>query len=320
MNKLFTFLFSIILFLFWGAAVAYSQGYLPLAPLPIGDGGATPSEYTLSSYISGVIKLLIALGAGLSILFAVIGGTQYVASGISPDAKSGAKERIVSSLVGLALVLSSYLLLLSINPKLVEFNLKLDPVTPAPLKTYNAGPSGESERTSVGNECPGIGPLAPSETILGVGFSSTNPDVQRNLTKLKQQTDKLSTELLRIGASATVNSAYRPIEYQKHLYGVFSRWKTQRLEFNTLSECSAIRKEVGEHFLHHELGGAVSQPTGCSPHVKGTGVDITLNGIAYESINKFMSEKGIDLEWQNVTGDKWHFNLKNPPYAFCLPI
>ncbi|PIQ35509.1 MAG: hypothetical protein COW60_03665, partial [Candidatus Yonathbacteria bacterium CG17_big_fil_post_rev_8_21_14_2_50_43_9] len=93
----------VIFFIF--ASFAFAQSYTPLAPLPGTYTGDVGSETTnLSLYLSGAIKLIIALGAGLSILVAIIGGTQYVAAGISPDAKSGAKERILNAFIGLALV------------------------------------------------------------------------------------------------------------------------------------------------------------------------------------------------------------------------
>ncbi|HAS84472.1 MAG TPA: hypothetical protein DCS23_00120 [Candidatus Yonathbacteria bacterium] len=119
---------------FMFASFAFAQSYTPLAPLPGTYTGDAGSETTnLSLYLSGAIKLLIALGAGLSILVAIIGGTQYVAAGISPDAKSGAKERITNALIGLTLVLVSYLILNSINPNLVSFNFMLPPVGTSPM-------------------------------------------------------------------------------------------------------------------------------------------------------------------------------------------
>lgn len=120
-----------------GALVAHAQGYTPLAPLPgtvTTGGGAETASTNLGSYLSGMLKLLIALGGALAILMAIIGGTQYVAAGISPDAKSSAKARIINAFIGLALILSSYLILNSINPKLVAFNLSLKTVS-NPKKT-----------------------------------------------------------------------------------------------------------------------------------------------------------------------------------------
>ena len=127
-------------FAFAGFAVA--QSYTPLAPLPIGDGGTLSTSYTINGYLSGMLKLIIALGGALSILMAIVGGTQYVASGVSPDAKNGAKERVQNALTGLALILTSYLILNSINPQLVQFNFMLPPVGVAPGTTINPATSG----------------------------------------------------------------------------------------------------------------------------------------------------------------------------------
>lgn len=118
-----------------GVFIVHAEGYAPLAPLPGTFTGGSGQETTnLSTYLSGAIKLLIALGAGLAVLFAVIGGTQYVAASINPAAKAGALERIQNSIIGLIIILSAYLLLNSINPKLVQFNLSLTPVSPGVYK------------------------------------------------------------------------------------------------------------------------------------------------------------------------------------------
>ena len=125
-----------------GVLVAHAQGYVPLAPLPgtFSSSGDTKSA-NIGGYLSGMLKLLIALGGALAILMAIIGGTQYVAAGISPDAKSSAKARIANAFIGLALILSSYLILNSINPKLVAFDLSLKTVS-NPQKTPATGAGG----------------------------------------------------------------------------------------------------------------------------------------------------------------------------------
>lgn len=151
--------------LFSVALVACAQSYTPLAPLPIGEGGTTPQTYTLATYLSGMIKLLIAVGGGIAILMAIVGGTQYVAAGINPSAKSEAKDRIANSLIGLALILASYLILNTINPKLVDMNLLLPPIGGGPtggaagVTTTPGGPS-VSGVTGGGAVSPG-GAVAP---------------------------------------------------------------------------------------------------------------------------------------------------------------
>ena len=127
---------SLTLFLGVGLFVAHAQGYVPLAPLPgttITDASGV-QRTDIATYVSGMIKLFIAVGASLAILFAIIGGTQYVAASINPVAKQGALEKVQNALIGLAIILSSYLVLNSIDPKLVEFNLSLAPVTSTRLE------------------------------------------------------------------------------------------------------------------------------------------------------------------------------------------
>ena len=157
-----------------GVLGASAQTYTPLAPLPIGAGGTTPDTYTLSSYLVGAIKLLVAAGGAIAVLMLIISGTQYVAAGINPSAKSDAKERIMGALIGLTLVLTSYLILKSIDPRLVEFNLTLPPVgamptspaaitaTPTPSGTW---PDDISERSQLA--AVGVSVKTPTCTTIG---------------------------------------------------------------------------------------------------------------------------------------------------------
>ncbi len=107
--------------------VASAQGYDPLVTLP----GVTKvgTQVGMGEYLAGMMKFIIALAGVFAILMAIIGGTQYVAAGISPNAKGEAKERITNAFIGLILVLVSYLILNSINPKLVKFELLLPPIS-----------------------------------------------------------------------------------------------------------------------------------------------------------------------------------------------
>ncbi len=113
--------------LFMGPLVASAQGYVPLVSLPGIElvGG----KVVLESYLQGMIKLVIALAGALAILMLVIAGTKYVAASINPNAKKDAVGDIQNALIGLALVLSSYLLLNTINPELVNFKLILPPIS-----------------------------------------------------------------------------------------------------------------------------------------------------------------------------------------------
>ena len=321
-----------------GVLSAYAQveaNYTPLAPLPgttiqSGDGAGTTN---ISTYVAGMIKLLVALGAALAVLFAIIGGTQYVAASINPAAKAGALERIQNSLVGLAIILSSYLVLNSINPDLVNFKLELPPVTVRHEVNVTAGGS-----TIDDAGCPTI--TTPSvllnstesqqlESGATVVFTASDAtaDVQANLKTLQGESNKLILALpqLNSGIKATVTSAYRPYVYQKHLYEIYDTWVKKDLKNNTNPACAANKTFVGAESTKHfgpNGPGLVANPDGqIAPHTKGTGIDIKLEGIeygnftayGYTDINDFMVHNGIYLSWQGLQNDKVHFNLRSRP-------
>jgi len=321
----------ILVSLFGGALIASAQSYTPLAPLP-GTIDQASGTTNISSYVAGMIKLLVALGAALAVLFAIIGGTQYVAAGISPDAKSGAKERIVRAITGLTIILSSYLLLNSINPDLVNFKLELPSVV---VRNWvqSTGPGDVVDPTG----CPNItspstlldSPEALSMEASGgtsVIFSSDDSVVQTNLSRLKTESNHLIGALAQVGISARVTSAYRPYSYQKHLYQIYDAWVVKKLKDNNDPVCATIKATVGAEYSKHGLGSLVSNPdTQNSPHMVGTGVDIkldfgstgatfndfsSLGNTHWHDINSFMVYEGIKLNWQGIPGDEVHFNLR----------
>ncbi len=154
------------------ALVASAQEYIPLVTLP----GVTTEGVAVSmgAYLAGAMKFVVALAGLIAILMAIIGGTQYVAAGISPNAKSDAKEQIFGSLIGLALILTSYLLLNSINPKLVSFNLALPPVKSPVVSQSATGPT-NSQGLSVAGcaDCNIVAGLFPQKAP-GAGCASGN--------------------------------------------------------------------------------------------------------------------------------------------------
>ncbi len=304
-----------------GVLLASAQGYQPLVNLP----GVTTvgTAVGMGEYLAGMMKFIVAIAGVFAIIVAIIGGTQYVAAGIAPSAKEDAKGRIMNAFIGLALVLTSYLILNSINPKLVAFNLSLDPIT---------GPAAVTDPDAAGSVVPPVGvcppwyfaltPLDADASAMESGpaviwASTIDTNINQNLDKLKNMVVALNASLP-TGASATVNSAYRPFSYQKHLWEIWVNWKFRGLEFNNNPACATLKGQIGTEYSKHGLGDVVATPTKCgSPHVLGIGVDITLVGFPYASVNALLSSKNIDLSWSGLKGDKWHFVLKNRPYTGC---
>lgn len=113
-----------------------AQEYTLLEPLPCIAGTSTdktcgPNNTTetinLNDYIGYVFKFSIALAAFLAVIMIIIGGFQYMTSE-TPFSKSDGKEKIWNAVTGLLMVLASYLILATIDPRLVEIKTSIDPI------------------------------------------------------------------------------------------------------------------------------------------------------------------------------------------------
>ena len=109
-----------------------SNGVCLLQPDIIGgQPGSNQKETSLGHYLSLLFKTLIGLAGGISVLIIVVSGLQYIISEV-PGVKTESKGRITNALVGLVLALSAWLILYTINPDLVNLNLKLEQIKQTP--------------------------------------------------------------------------------------------------------------------------------------------------------------------------------------------
>lgn len=94
--------------------------YVPLEPLP----GVTPPDSSgdLTGYLSGIITLLIIIGSMLAVANFSIGGLIYLTS-TSAGKRQAASSRMWACIYGVLLLISSVLILQTINPDLVKINL-----------------------------------------------------------------------------------------------------------------------------------------------------------------------------------------------------
>ena len=79
----------------------------------------------ISQYVVAVYRYGVGLAAILAAIMIMVGGFLWLTSGGSPDRVGKAKEFITGSLTGLLLALFSYLILYTINPRLVA----LEPIS-----------------------------------------------------------------------------------------------------------------------------------------------------------------------------------------------
>lgn len=86
----------------------------------------TPEETTntdIAEFISTLYKFALGVSGIVAVGMIVAGGIFYSVSGESPQAQSEGKDMIVSALWGLGLLFGSYLILRTVNPRLVALEL-----------------------------------------------------------------------------------------------------------------------------------------------------------------------------------------------------
>jgi D-alanyl-D-alanine dipeptidase len=80
----------------------------------------------LGEFMTAVFRYGIVVAGLAAVIMIIVGGVQWIMSGGNANLKTTAKSRIVGAVSGLIIALSSYIILYTINPHLVEFkNLKI---------------------------------------------------------------------------------------------------------------------------------------------------------------------------------------------------
>lgn len=77
--------------------------------------------------------------------------------------------------------------------------------------------------------------------------------------------------------TSTVDSAYRPSSYNRHLQEVWDKWMRELIE-DDRPECQSLRTEVRNHFnLHGLIPNASARPHTNSAHTRGQAFDLSSN-------------------------------------------
>ncbi|MEK7567656.1 MAG: pilin [Patescibacteria group bacterium] len=102
--------------------------YCLLAPIPFfGDSGDTYKTGDIGKYVKAIINLSIVIAAVLAVVMITIGGFKYMTSE-SIGLKEEGKKNIRDAFLGLVILTSSFLILKTINPELLKFNLNIQTI------------------------------------------------------------------------------------------------------------------------------------------------------------------------------------------------
>ncbi len=118
-----------------GSHVALALDYTPLVPLPGITGTATSN---LPEYLVALFRVTLGLAAVLAVIQITIGGVEYM----STDAISGkedGKERITQAIYGLILAIGAWLILNTVNPRILTFSFEPTPIEAPRIATTTPG-------------------------------------------------------------------------------------------------------------------------------------------------------------------------------------
>jgi hypothetical protein len=119
MKKLTLLLIFIFTLCLGAAGTAHALDYAPLEPLP---GLESAQNINFAQFVGAIFRLLIIAGALLAVGTLVYAGISYILSEAF-ETKGEARKRMIAAFYGLAILLGAWLMLYTINPTLLNFDL-----------------------------------------------------------------------------------------------------------------------------------------------------------------------------------------------------
>lgn len=294
--------------------------------------GTECSACNLVELVNNIIIWLFGLIFMIFAILMVVAGFGLVTSGGNPAALQAAKSKFTNAIIGVLIVLSAWTIVDTVMRSVVgggntgaevgeikgwgpwsevKCQDQSDTTTFVDLNTGAGGtPSVTGQEQVPGSVVQGqcsVTALTEMKDSLALSMERGQSVVFNNPT-LEQCAKKF---VQAVGGGARINSAYRPAEYQTHLWELRDRWCTKGLRVNNDTSCSslksAIGSEVGKHFGSSWQCGAVGVT---SRHSQGTAVDI--GGISNHSDSRVQSLAAQNcLVWRNYQGDPYHYDLKS---------
>ena len=296
----------------------------PLPSLPINTNLPVPNAVPISGpngqgpagVIANFYSFAFLLAGFLAFIVIIYGGVRYTFSAGNVSVKNDARDAIEQALMGLGLLLVAYLILRTINPDLTTLRLPtLTPYVPPAITASGGGPTGPAATCQGLTIAPVTGDAIPFENGQTVSYTSSNTNIQQNLSRLQVQVAKATQALSTIGASLAVQSAYRPLAYQQHLYNVWNLSSVFKANPSLAASCSDLKSQDDAEMAKHQIQSVVAIPNCSAPHVRGIAVDLTITGTTYPAASALFQRLGVDLLWKNLSGDAVHFEMQHPPYT-----
>lgn len=292
----------------------------------------------IGEYIAGLYKYLITIAVVISMVMIMIGGLQYALGGINQEQKSKGKDRIKNGVTGLILLLTTYLILFTINPQLLRNTvIQLPDVESVDLPAENdpgdidfAGDAlckthKECEIWCSENPDPTLWPTKNDKTIdpRETQPVATSPGIIGN--SQVRITAEMATALKRAGSIAVnknddlsifVSSGFRSLKRQ--IENVCPRYK----ETDPVKRAEKIKA----------IGSDVAFP-GASNHGSGNAIDVVLredgedittccstktqNNTQWKAGAQLLAEIMAEAGMVRYNKEIWHFELEGKTGGGC---
>ena len=193
-------------------------------------------------YVKYIFNVVIMVAGIVAFLALLIGGIRYLTSGGSPSVQRDASGQIAAGFFSLIILLSSYLILFTIDPKLVVFTLPELKTIPAPT----ISPVPPEERIYTYQEIPSgyfIDKTLEKEKLEKIdGFSKQLLEKVNEFKKLAEDLEAL-TKKCQCGRTASVNISGSPC--QSCTYGQPCPCTSCQGEFGSNHDpCYPYRKKI----------------------------------------------------------------------------
>lgn len=291
-----------------------------------GFGGTPCGTCELIQLGNNIIFLLIGLLFIIFAIMAMAAGFQLLTSGGNTSAVEGAKSKMTNAFIGIIIVFMAWIVVDTLFKTLVtnssfgpwnqiqclsqsENNL---PSGGASGSGGSGGPSGPNPPTGVCS-IPGLTPITDP---LAQSMEAGNAVIWTNTDPRLQQC--VNSFLAAVPGGGSVNSVYRPAEYQTHLWEIRDRWCTLGLISNIDPACSTLKSSIESEVTRHGL--SCSRPVGrTSVHTSGRAVDITLNSYPSTmrppiSVQNFANANCLFF---TIPSDNVHWELTSNPSCTC---
>ncbi|KPJ56466.1 hypothetical protein AMJ49_04785 [Parcubacteria bacterium DG_74_2] len=124
MSKKILIIFSLILFsAFLLSNFCFAQTPLEIEYPEIAGEKPETTAIGLPTYVKYIFNFSLGIAGLIAFLSLILGGFCYLTSTGKPNKQKGCKDQILAGILGLIILLSSYLILTTINPQLVVFHL-----------------------------------------------------------------------------------------------------------------------------------------------------------------------------------------------------